>query len=86
MPMLAKNVCDHSLNKGKTVSPELDEIEFPKSSFKGILKEFSEAVAEVNDVDPAMCLMSGLAAISGAVGKSYKANNGSKHGGTYLNL
>ena len=33
-----------------------------------------------------MCLMSGLATISGAVGKSYKANNGSKHGGTYLNL
>jgi len=86
MAELAKNVSDHSLNKGKTVSPELDEIEFPKSSFKGILKEFSEAVAEVNDVDPAMCLMSGLAAISGAVGKSYKANNGSKHGGTYLNL
>ena len=33
MAELAKNVSDHSLNKGKTVVQELDEVEFPKSSF-----------------------------------------------------
>ena len=77
---------EHSLNKGKSNVTEIDEIKFPHSAFTGILKEFSEAVGQVNDVDPAMCLMSGLSAISGAVGKSFKATNGSKHGGSYLNL
>ena len=86
MAILAKNLSEHSLKKEDSNYTGIDEVEFPRTSFKGILKQFPEAVAEVNDVDPAMCFMSALAAISGAVGKSYQATNGSKHGGTYLNL
>ena len=86
MPKLAKNIKEHSLNQKSSNLDEPEEQEFPVFAFKGILKEFALEVAKVNDVDPTMCLLSGLAIISASAGKSYVALNGSKHGGTYLNL
>lgn len=74
------------MHNGKTNANDINELEFPRSAFKGILRDYAEAVAEVNNVDPAMCLMTALSTISGAVGKSFKATNGSRHGGSYLNL
>ena len=69
------------MHNGKTNANDINELEFPRSAFKGIIRDYAEAVAEVNNVDPAMCLMTALSTISGAVGKSFKATNGSKHGG-----
>lgn len=87
MPKLAKNIKEHSLNQKSSNLDEPEEQEFPVFAFEGILKDFALEVAKVNDVDPTMCLLSGLAIISASAGKSYVALNGSKHeGGTYLNL
>ena len=86
MPKLAKNITEHSLNQKSSNLDEPEEQEFPVFAFKGILKEFALEVAKVNDVDTTICLLSGLAIISASAGKSYVALNGSKHGGTYLNL
>ena len=61
------------MHNGKTNSNDFNELEFPRLAFKGILRDYAEAVAEVNNVDPAMCLMTALSTISGAVGKSFKA-------------
>ena len=50
MPKLAKNMSEHSMNKGKSNVIEIDEIKFPHSSLHRHPQEFSaEAVGGVNE-------------------------------------
>ena len=86
MSRVIDNIEDHSLSGDNEDSEPEEEAAFPTDAFVGPLNDMAEAVADTFYIDPAISYSAGLAAISGALGKSIVATKGSNHGPTYANL
>jgi hypothetical protein len=80
MDRIVKTTRNHSLAEEETkIIPFEPEIEFPKDSFSGPMKEMAEAVSTTFRIDPPVAYAPALATVSAAMGKSYYVSNGSNH-------